>query len=348
MGLSIKHRLKFSRIAVIGVIGAILGFIYAALEDGFDPIYPILNGLTSGIMMGTLIGVLELYLFRPYLHRSRFLTLLIIRIMTYMVSVTVIILFVVTLSRSNRDNMGFFEALLSKDSKDYILYGDFMKAELYTFVLSIIVNFGLLVSLKMGRGVLADYLLGLYYKPKEVSRIFTFIQIVNATDVLKKSNIEAYHRFLNEVIFDITLPVLNTRGFIYEYMDNQMIVFWKPSKKWESLFNEYINEIYYTVNSKKDEYMLKYGLVPEFKFGWHEGKVIKGEIGEIKAEIVFQGDILNTTARILEKAISSDSEILISEKIFKRLRKLKLLNIEQLGPMDLKGKEEKLNIYSIR
>jgi len=94
--------------------------------------------------------------------------------------------------------------------------------------------------------------------------------------------------------------------------------------------------------------MKKYGLVPEFKFGWHEGKVIKGEIGEIKAEIVFQGDILNTTARILEKAISSDNEILVSENVFKRLRKLKLLNIEQLGLMDLKGKEEKINIYSIR
>ncbi len=38
--------------------------------------------------------------------------------------------------------------------------------------------------------------------------------------------------------------------------------------------------------------------MPEFKAGFHIGKVTTGEIGVIKKDIIFTGDILNTTARI--------------------------------------------------
>ncbi len=38
--------------------------------------------------------------------------------------------------------------------------------------------------------------------------------------------------------------------------------------------------------------------MPEFKAGFHIGKVITAEIGVIKKDIIFTGDVLNTTARI--------------------------------------------------
>ena len=50
--------------------------------------------------------------------------------------------------------------------------------------------------------------------------------------------------------------------------------------------------------NKPGNTMNNFGLLPEFKAGFHLGKVTTGEIGVIKKEIIFTGDVLNTTARI--------------------------------------------------
>ena len=41
-----------------------------------------------------------------------------------------------------------------------------------------------------------------------------------------------------------------------------------------------------------------YGQITEFKVGIHYGKVTLEEIGVVKKDIVFSGDVLNTAARI--------------------------------------------------
>ena len=41
-----------------------------------------------------------------------------------------------------------------------------------------------------------------------------------------------------------------------------------------------------TITDLKEKYISKYGFVPDFKAGLHYGKVIAGEIGIIKREIV--------------------------------------------------------------
>ena len=42
----------------------------------------------------------------------------------------------------------------------------------------------------------------------------------------------------------------------------------------------------------------QYGVVPEFKAGFHVGFATVGEIGVLKKIIAFSGDVLNTTSRI--------------------------------------------------
>ena len=94
-------------------------------------------------------------------------------------------------------------------------------------------------------------------------------------------------------------------------------------------------------------YQEKYGLVPGFKAGIHFGPVTVGEIGIIKKEIVFTGDVLNTAARIEELCNTYDVKLLLSKKL---LDLLKIDNQYLIKPVDevtLKGKKTKNILYTL-
>jgi len=49
------------------------------------------------------------------------------------------------------------------------------------------------------------------------------------------------------------------------------------------------------IEAKSKYYLEKYDILPSFKAGMHLGEATVGEIGVIKKDIVFSGDVLNTT-----------------------------------------------------
>ena len=67
-----------------------------------------------------------------------------------------------------------------------------------------------------------------------------------------------------------------------------------------------------TIERKRKQYQSKYGMVPEFKAGIHCGRVIVTTIGKQKKDIVYHGDVLNTTARIEKKCNELQVKLLVS------------------------------------
>jgi adenylate cyclase len=79
----------------------------------------------------------------------------------------------------------------------------------------------------------------------------------------------------------------------------------------------------------------------------HIGEATVGEIGVIKKDIVYSGDVLNTTSRIEGQCNNYDVNILLSSELLERME----LNGEYrqiaLGEISLKGKNEKVRLYTI-
>ena len=101
------------------------------------------------------------------------------------------------------------------------------------------------------------------------------------------------------------------------------------------------------IEQNKEYYLTKYGFYPQFRGGLHGGKVIITWIGEIKKEIVFIGDVLNTTARIRENCKRVGKDFLISEKLLLRINDLNGMDssfVEEIRP---RGKEERIRLYSL-
>lgn len=101
------------------------------------------------------------------------------------------------------------------------------------------------------------------------------------------------------------------------------------------------------LQKRADWYNRTFGVAPTFKAGLHLGEVTTGEIGALKKEIIFTGDVLNTTARIQSLCNQYDVDILVSEDLLEELNLGNQYQITSLGIAELKGKEEKMELYAV-
>jgi adenylate cyclase len=83
------------------------------------------------------------------------------------------------------------------------------------------------------------------------------------------------------------------------------------------------------------------------KLGLHIGEATVGEIGVIKKDIVFSGDVLNTTSRIQGECNNYDVNILLSSDLVERIHPNAEFQQIALGNILLKGKKRKyFTLYS--
>jgi adenylate cyclase len=93
--------------------------------------------------------------------------------------------------------------------------------------------------------------------------------------------------------------------------------------------------------------MERFGLVPEFKAGYHIGEVTTGEIGIIKKDIIYPGDALNTAARIQGECNKYDEQVLISEHLLNKLTPGNDFGVSEIATILLRCKTTPAKLYSI-
>lgn len=98
---------------------------------------------------------------------------------------------------------------------------------------------------------------------------------------------------------------------------------------------------------KNEEYLKKFGLAPKFKAGYHIGEVTIGEIGIIKKDVIYTGDVLNTTARIQEECNTYDAKALISGRLLTELQKENPISFAKIGELLLRGKKEPIQLFRV-
>ena len=204
------------------------------------------------------------------------------------------------------------------------------------------------MSKSMGMMVVFNFITGKYHKPLVEERIFMFMDMKSSTTIAEKLGHVKYYQLLNKYYSDMSDPILNTCGQIYQYVGDEVIISW-PLKK--GLLNNNCIRCFYeikkAINDNEEYYINHFGVAPLFKAGMHCGKVTTGEIGQLKKEIVFTGDVLNTTSRIQESCNQYDAELLISKKLFDLLPHSSELTSTEIGELELRGKQEKILINKL-
>lgn len=206
----------------------------------------------------------------------------------------------------------------------------------------------LMINDKYGPGVFPDYLMGRYFLPKNETRIFMFADIRDATRIAEKLGEKEYFNFLKDFFNDIAPAIMQTKGEVYQYVGDEVVITWKMKN---GLKNANALRCYYRMKNiiykKSIKYYKRYNALPDFKVGIHCGQIMVGELGKIKRDIVFSGDVLNTTARIQSMCNSKGVDILASSSFAEKLIKLpRGVNAVALGDELLKGKKEEVALVT--
>jgi adenylate cyclase len=208
--------------------------------------------------------------------------------------------------------------------------------------------FILQINEKFGQGVLLNFLLGRYHKPKEDKRIFMFMDLKSSTSHAEKLGHIKYSQLVQDCFYDLTDVVLSHEAKIYQYVGDEVVLSWDIDT---GINHQNCLKTFFAyddlLRSKSVYYKNKYGIVPEFKAGLNLGAVTVAEVGEIKKELAYHGDVLNTAARIQGRCNDFQKKLLVSEQLKTHFEKQTAYGFEFLGDVILKGKEEAVNIYAV-
>ena len=296
---------------------------------------------------GILIGATEVFYFQKKFRKLSLGKALSLKTFFYSVALIMLILFGSIIYHSFFSNKNIFNPEVIAGVQGHMFSNLFWSQVITWSGVILITQFVLAVSDKFGQGVLVQFLLGKYHKPKEETRIFMFLDIKSATAIAEKLKHKKYFEMLNDFFSDVTDPIIFNKGEIYQYVGDEITVSWKLENGIEN--NNCINcffEIKDVIKNVNERYIEKYDLVPDFKAGIHIGELITGEVGVVKKEIVFSGDVLNTTSRIQAECNKLNCSLLISEDLLTLLPESKY-NYEDRGNIQLRGKDEMIRLYSV-
>ena len=200
----------------------------------------------------------------------------------------------------------------------------------------------------LGPGVLFGYATGRYHHPRREHRIFMFLDLKGSTSLAEKMDADRYFSFLHHYFTKMTDSILEINAQIYKYVGDEIILTWSMQNGIEEancIRAFYLIEDH--IQAQQDHFLKEYGVVPEFKAGVHSGEVITAQIGELKIEIEYSGDVLNTTARIQSLCNQFDQKLLVSAKLMESLSLGSEYTALELGTVPLIGKTDSIPLCAV-
>jgi len=352
---------NINRIIPFGVLWFIFSLIYVMLEKGIIgnlDHYPstgvdynfarnILLVPLSGLMMGLLTGILEIGYFSKWFIKNSFTKKIIFKSLIYLI---IVIVFLVIITFINTLYTYNIYSIKSLTSPAWAFFTDYAVIGIMVYIASIVVITQLYAefSQSIGIGTLNNFFLGKYHHPIEEERLFMFLDMKSSTTIAENLGHVRYFQLLKEYFFDLSVAVIDYAGTIYQYAGDEMIISWKLK---DGLKNNNIIECFFAMKRaleiKSEKYNSQFGLVPEFKAGLHFGMVTAGEIGSLKKEIIFTGDVLNTSARIQGLCNQFSADLLVSEDLIRVLHLPANYAIKSVGDTHLKGRSKPMGLFVI-
>lgn len=213
-----------------------------------------------------------------------------------------------------------------------------------TLILVLVMQFAQLLGFRTTR----DLILGRYRRPRVERRFFLFVDVVGSTAIAERLGPMEAHRFLAAVFSAVAEPVAASRGEIYQYVGDEIVVTWteaegRPGARPLQCFFEMKKAL----AARAAQFLARYGTEAEVRGALHLGEVIAGEVGEQRRAIVFNGDVMNTTARLEQATREVGQRFIASADALRALGSLPGLSLRNLGAIALRGRKEPVHAYGV-
>jgi adenylate cyclase len=315
------------------------------MQTSFIP--PLIISFISGIFYGIVLGMIDIILEGGYFKRWPLGLVLLFRGLIYFIVIEVSLFIIRTFVWQLLIVPNFFGGESPFDNSlswDYFFY----MMLIFTPVMATLMSFINLMNQKFGPGVLIPMLFGKYKNPREEERIFMFMDLKSSTSHAEKLGHLKYSALIRDSFMDINQILTRHNAEVYQYVGDEIVVSWPVSEGMRGLA---CVEFYFSAqeqfNERYEYYIDNYGLVPQFKAGLHLGMVTAVEVGEVKRDIAYHGDTINTASRIQGVCNTYGKMFLVSDDI-KDLPGLEnAYSLQMLGDISLRGKESAVGVYSI-
>ncbi|MGB5820056.1 MAG: adenylate/guanylate cyclase domain-containing protein [Saonia sp.] len=307
---------------------------------------PIVQWLDFGLFLGVFIGffyaVIE-FLFDKYLLKKLYLGLsILIQTFIYLVLLIFSFTLIIEIAETRMDLDLPNERGWWRTSKVFWLTVG------YFGVSSVVFSFLKIAKERFGRDNFFKLLMGKYRKPVEEERIFMFLDLKSSTTIAEDLGHLKYSKLIQDCFLDLNLLLYRYGAEVYQYVGDEAVLSWdfKKGVKRDNCIGLFF-AFQDRMQKRKTYYQKKYGIVPEFKAGLHGGKLIVVEVGSVKKELAYHGDVINTTSRIQDQCNSYKEKLLISEELSEHLKLNGKYGTTKMDHLVLKGKTRGLTIFAV-
>jgi adenylate cyclase len=317
-----------------GVIGGIV-FVFAS---GFTAHSEIAAGIVYGLLFSLSIGGVSLFVLegpmRVWLGSLSFAASLIVRSSIYAAMIVPILFF----------QLGFVlvgQAVVPANKFFWV-------SMVYAVGLLIVMNLVLGITNIVGRRALLNFMIGRYHAPVEENRFVLFVDIAGSTGLAERLGGIGIHRLLDRTFRLLSLAVVDYRGEVLNYVGDEVIVTWperggavdcRPLRCFLAMRD--------LLSRASSQFEREFGVAPQIRGSLHFGPVIVGEIGDIKRAIVFNGDVMNTAARLEELSRTVEGGFLASRAAMERLGSTPPLAVRDLGQLKIRGRADGIDVFGL-
>jgi adenylate cyclase len=138
------------------------------------------------------------------------------------------------------------------------------------------------------------------------------------------------------------------RGEVLNYVGDEVIVTWpqrsgavdcRPLRCFVGMRDE--------LSRASSQFESEFGTVPQIRGSLHFGPVIVGEIGDVKRAIVFNGDVMNTAARLEELSRNVYGGFLVSRAAMDQFRSALPVAVRNLGRFAIRGRVDGIDVVGL-
>ena len=332
---------KLRTLLLICLFTSIAGMLYQLIGEQLLNY----NSVLFGLPLGLGFGLLELFIFPKFVRYFRqlpFTKLVVFKALLYTAAIYIISVSVTTIT-------GLSQGRHISELPLYLASASSLILVLYTLIVYTLLVFFLQVNRLLGDGILWKFILGKYHHPREEERIFMFLDMKSSTTIAEQLGHVRFYALLNELFNEISQPVLQTKAEIYQYIGDEVVLTWQVA---DGLENSNCLKTFFmfreSLTRNSEHYLKNFGIKPEFKAGLHFGKVISAQIGDLKRDIVYNGDVMNTASRIQHECNKYQRDFLVSGMLRNRLKQENGFQWERMDTVTLRGKETEVELFSVK
>jgi adenylate cyclase len=318
-----------------GVVGGVV-FVFAA---GFTSPRDIAASIAYGLLFSLSLGGVSLFVLegplRAWLGSLSFTSNLIVRSTIYAAIIVPILFFQLgsvivgqTVAPANRI---------------------FWISIVYAVGLLVVFNLALGISRIVGRRALLNFVIGRYHTPVEENRFVLFVDIAGSTGLAERLGGIGIHRLLDRIFRLLSVAVVDYRGEVLGYVGDEVIVTWpersgaidcRPLRCFAPMRD--------ALSRASGQFEREFGAAPSIRGSLHFGPVIVGEMGDIKRAIVFNGDVMNTAARLEQLSRNVEGGFLASRAAIERLGSKPPFAVRDLGRLPIRGRADGIDVFGLQ